>query len=85
MPTRILNEDWSDYDNKKIKGRPDSKDFACTETWEVNYLVLKIRKVYSQYSEQSIKDAISTCCKSLGAPHPRKTFVECVMKRLRGY
>ena len=44
MPSKVLNEDWSDYDNKKIKGRLDSKDFACTEQWEVDFLISKIRK-----------------------------------------
>jgi len=26
-----LLENWNDYDNKKIIGRPDSNNFACTE------------------------------------------------------
>lgn len=83
MPQRILNEDWSDYDNRKIRDRRDAKDFACTETWEVDYLVLKIRKVYPTYSEVTVRNAIAACCKRVGAPHPRKAFVECVMQNLR--
>ena len=84
MPSKVLNEDWSDYDNKKIKGRQDSKDFACTEQWEVDYLISKISKTYPQYSEQQIKNAIASCCQTLKSPHPRKPFVECVMRKLRG-
>lgn len=85
MPHKILNEDWSDYDNRKIRDRWDAKDFSCTETWEVNYLVEKIRKVYPFYIDQNIRSAIVNCCAALGSPHPRKPFVECVMKRLRGW
>jgi hypothetical protein len=84
MPTKVLAEDWSDYDKKKITGRADSKDFACTEQWEMDFLVSKIRKAYPQYSEQKIKDAIASCCKTLSAPHPRRQFVECVMSKLSG-
>ena len=84
MPARVLNEDWSDYDNRKIRDRRDSKDFSCTESWEVNYLLGKIRKVYPVYSEETIRNAIKACCQSVGAPHPRRSFVECVMKRLSG-
>jgi hypothetical protein len=45
MPQRILNEDWSDYDNRKLKG-VDARYFSCEEEWERNYLVRKIRKFY---------------------------------------
>ena len=85
MPGNVLNENWSDYDNRKIRDRRDAKDFACTEDWEINYLIVKIRKVYPVYTEEAIRSAIRACCKGVSAPHPRSSFVECVMKRLRGY
>ena len=85
MPQRILNEDWSDYDNRKIWGRPDAKDFLCTEIMEVNYLLGKIGRIYPSYEEAEIRNAIRTCCMALGAPHPRAAFVTCVMKKLRGW
>lgn len=46
MSTKLILEDWSDYDNKKIKGNPDRNKFACTEEWEVTYLKEKVKKVY---------------------------------------
>lgn len=82
MPQRILNEDWSDYDNRKLKG-VDARYFSCEEEWERNYLVRKIRKFYPQYSETAIQAAIASCCKQVPAPRPRKQFVECVMSKLR--
>ena len=85
MAHKILNEDWSDYDDRKIRDRRDARHFSCTEAWEVNYLVDKIKKAYPLYSDQNIRSAIGTCCAILGAPHPRRPFVECVMKRLRGW
>lgn len=83
MPQKILNEEWNDYDDKKIRDRRDAKDFACSEIWEVDYLVRKIRKVYPDYSEWSIRNVIAGCCVSVGSPHPRDKFVACVMKKLR--
>lgn len=83
MPQRVLSEDWSDYDDRKKK-RTDAQFFSCEESWEREYLVRKIRKVYPQYSEAAITAAISACCLEVRAPRPRKNFVECVMRRLRG-
>jgi len=83
MPQKVLNEDWSDYDNRKIRDKRDGKDFACRESWEIDYLVNKIRRVYPQYNEAAIRNAIGSCCRMIGAPHPRVKFVECVMTRLR--
>jgi hypothetical protein len=83
MPHKILQEDWSDYDNKKKKG-VDSKYFSCEENWEREYLKNKIKKVYPQYTDANINHAIDLCCKSISAPRLRTVFVDCVMKRLRG-
>ena len=82
MSIKLVLEDWSDYDNRKIRDRRDSKDFACTERWEVDYLKNKIKKHHPHLSESLIVNAIATCCREIGSPHPRKPFVECVAKRL---
>jgi hypothetical protein len=77
---RVL-EKWEDYDNRKLKSG-DSRYFACTETWEVDYLVSKIIQVYTYLTREKIKMAIGHCCAVNKAPHPRKQFVECVLRRL---
>lgn len=78
---KILNEDWSEYDDRKKKEQ-DSHFFSCEEAWEVEYLVKKIHKKHPEVSNDKIHLAIKQCCNSVAAPRPRKTFVECVMKRL---
>lgn len=79
---RLLEGDWSEYDDRKKRGGSDSDNFSCTEEWEIDYLVRKIREQYPGLTETSIKNAISACCKQVPTPRPRKTFVTCVMKRL---
>jgi len=74
-------EDWSDYDNRKKK-KEDAKDFSCSESWEVDYLINKIRKVFPQLTRTVIREAIQHCCVAVATPRPRKIFVECVLKRL---
>jgi len=81
MPQRILNEDWEDYDNRKIRDARDGRFFSCEEPWEVDYLVKKIKK-HSIRSEQEIRNAIVSCCRTVAAPRPRKALVECVMSKL---
>lgn len=81
MPKVILDDNWSDYDNRKKKGI-DSHFFSCEESWEREYLIGKIRKHYPGYSVDAINRAIDACCREIPAPCPRTTFVPCVMRRL---
>ncbi len=82
MLQKVLNEDWSDYDNRKKKST-DAHFFSCEESWERDYLTQKIHRLYPHYSEAAITAAIAACCLEIRTPRPRKTFVECVMRRLR--
>lgn len=77
----LNNENWSDYDDRKKRGGSDARNFACTESWEVDYLVNKIHKQH-RTSKDQIRVAIKACCVEIGSPHPRPAFVECVMRRL---
>ena len=79
---RILNENWSDYDNKKIRDNRDSKYFACDEKWEIDYLIRYIKKHYPYHNDAQILNAIASCCKTVPAPRPRIDFVECVVSKL---
>lgn len=79
---KILSENWSDYDNKKIRDNRDSRYFACEEKWEVDYLINQIKKHYPFHSNEQILNAIQSCCRTIPAPRPRRTFVECVISKL---
>ena len=81
MPQRVLNRDWSEYDDRKKK-YGDSRYFSCTEPWERDYLIEKIRNAYPQHEEATIKMAIQFCCRETSSPYPREKFVECVMEKL---
>lgn len=85
MPDKVLNEDWEDYDNRMIRDGRDGSKFSCDEQWEVNYLVSKIMKTHQSIPVLEIRHAIAQCCSTIGAPRPRKEFVECVMRRLKGF
>lgn len=78
----ILKENWSDYDNKKIKDKRDKKYFSCEEDWEVNYLIDLIYKNFPQYNKIRIRNTIYSCCQIKSAPRLREDFVKCVMSKL---
>ncbi len=82
MSLEKILENWSDYDKRKIKSKPGSKDFACTEPWEVNYLVDRVKKVYTNIPGDNIHKAILWCCKELHTPQPREPFIKCVLNKL---
>ena len=84
MLQKILDSDWSEYDNKKKKSI-DSHFFACTEPWEVQYLIKKIKYFFPEYSEINISRAITSCCLNLITPNPRKEFIQCTIQRLKVY
>lgn len=77
----ILEDDWSDYDNLKKK-RVDDRFFSCSESWEVDYLVRKIKKHHPEILEQRIRMAVSDCCDKNMGNNPREKFIGCVMDRL---
>lgn len=79
---RVL-ENWSDYDNKKIRTGIEAHLFSCDEIWEVNYLKGKIKESYPYLNDGKILEAIEACCRQVSAPRPRKIFVECVLSRLQ--
>ena len=65
MAHPILSEDWSDYDNRKIKDKRDGRFVSCEESWEVEYLLGKIRKYARKKTDVEIKAAIASCCKTV--------------------
>ena len=80
--SNILNDDWSSYDHKKRSQGEDVIYFDCRESWEVDYLVKIIEKLYPEYDETIIRAAIARCCKMAGAPRSRESFVACVASKL---
>lgn len=82
MSLKVLNEDWSDYDNRKIRDRRDTRFFAFTENWELDYLIRKYKKAHPYLTEAAIKTAISECSVKTAAPLPREQFIQCVSERL---
>jgi len=82
MSLKVLSEDWSDYDNRKIRDRRDARFFAFTENWELDYLIRKYKKAHPYLTEAAIKTAISECCGKTTASLPREQFIQCVSERL---
>lgn len=84
MPaTPILNDDWSEYDQRK-KAYGDVSTISCDQQWEVNYLINKIKKVYAEVDPIDARAAIKHCCIVMPEPRKRKAFLTCVMRWL-GY
>jgi len=83
MPHAVLNEDWSEYDDRKKRGNVDRSKFSCEESWEVDYLVRKLKSHFPKKTETEIRAAISSCCKQVPAPRPREKFVDCVTEKLK--
>lgn len=79
---KILEDDWSDYDNLKVIDVRDRNLFSCTEVWEVDYLRNKIKKHHSELSTQNINKAIQLCCSIYRGQNKREEFIEAVFKLL---
>ena len=75
MPKKVLEQDWSKYDTRKIIGNQDRRDFYCTEKWEVEFLIKKIQALHPEYTSQKIEIAINDACQISEPPHSRIEFV----------
>jgi hypothetical protein len=82
MSLQKVLEDWNDYERRKSRAEPDTSYFACSESWEVSYLVDKIKKIYPLRSGEEIHKAILQCCKEEPVPHSRRIFVKAVLNTL---
>ena len=78
----VINDDWKDYDKRKLRERSGNQVFRCDHEWEVNYLHSKIRKLYPAIAPNAIHEAIKTCCVSMPLPLLREMFVQYVMQQL---
>ncbi len=81
MPHPVLLEEWTSYNNRKIRDEKDVTRFSCSDYWEVEYLADKLKKYYPLKTRQAIMQAITHCCSKISAPYPREKFVECVIGR----
>jgi hypothetical protein len=82
MPHKILNEDWSAYENYKIEVKKNHLKIHFNEAWEVGYLSTLISKHFPHKSGEEVLEAIYSCSKTMAHPAPRKKFIECVVKKL---
>ena len=83
MAHPVLNEDWSEYDNRKVRDQRDRSKVSCEEPWEVNYIEEKMKKHFPNKTSAEIRAAVQSCCKSIPAPRPREKFIECVTEKLK--
>lgn len=79
MTLKVLSQDWSDYERRK---EGELMIFNCEDSWEVDFLVQTILKVYPNNTEASVRIAIAACCLSMPRPRARNKVVTCVMSRL---
>lgn len=81
MSHPILLENWSEYNNRKMRDGRDRTKFSCETSWEKDYLVRKLKKYFSAKSLEQIRTAIDTCCQTVTG-RERTEFVDCVVKNL---
>lgn len=75
----VLNQDWQDYDEKKITQGIDPKNISCMVGWEVDYIVNKINSTLKHYSIRNCRRAVNIACMATYTPAPRAKFLEQVM------
>lgn len=76
----ILNEDWSQIDNRKpleYRGH-----VSCDEVDEVEHLISVFKKHYPTKSEKEIIFAIAAGWRSAGGLKPRTQFIQSVTTKL---
>lgn len=73
---------WNEVDNKHLRNFPDKSFVACDESYERNFIINSILEQFPQFSKSQIEAAVEHCCRTIPAPRPRKTFIQCVARQL---
>jgi hypothetical protein len=76
----IINDDWTDYEIRK--GNATERNFVnCEDSWELYYLIKKIRRFYPYINTDELKMAIMDSCRQISKPRPRVLFVQSVLRK----
>lgn len=82
LPMERINEiNWEVFDLRKLAEDGDRQYFSFKD-WEVDFLLLKIKELYPEYTEVNILRAILTMCKQTSAPHEKKAFLKQIISVL---
>ncbi len=68
---------WINVDDKHKK-KYDRDFVACDEPYERKYIIDTIMEAFPYFNRQSVERAVDHCCKTIRAPRPRLTFLNCV-------
>jgi|WetSurMetagenome_2_1015567.scaffolds.fasta_scaffold1336461_1 hypothetical protein len=72
---------WEQIDDKHKKAF-DKNFVSCEEYFEKNYIIKTILEHYPNLTRVEVEAAIIHCCITIPAPHPRKSFFQCVARQL---
>ncbi len=75
----ILLDDWSEYDNRKLRNNKEVYFVDFNHEWEVEYIIEKIKKFDPYMSNGQILDAITACYLKLSNPINRKQCLEYII------
>lgn len=76
----ILLDDWSEYDNLKLRNNKEVYYVDFNNDWEVEYIIEKIKKFHPNTGNGQILDAITACYLKLSNSIQRKTCLEYIIQ-----
>ena len=79
---KILNADWSRYENKKRAKGDHSMYFIGSNTWEVNFLIGLFRQQKINLSIYQLIWVIKGSCQNERYPQPRRLVVSLIVFRI---
>ena len=79
---KILNADWSRYENKKRAKESDSMFFVGSNSWEVNFLIGLFRQQKVNLSIYQLIWIIKGSCQNERYPQPRSLVVSYIVYRI---
>ena len=73
---------WKDLDDKLARGGVDASKVACSEEWELDYVIDTIKEIYD-CDEFKAKAVADECCNEVQPPRPRQDFCKCVARKMK--
>ena len=82
MTVFYVLQNWKEYDVRKQVSGMDPRFFDCVQNWEIEFLIERIRHIYTVIPESHIRNAIRKACDKENVTRERENFVSAVLANL---
>ena len=79
---KILKDDWTQYEAKKVRLQQEVQEFLSEEDWEVEYLINLLYKYFPKHSKYALMKVVIQCGMIKYGKCQREDFIKLILSKL---